>query len=117
MGPRLNRIPSVAVALAAAALLWAGASAADAHPMGNFSISHHATLRAEGGELRVRYRVDLAEIAAAQEMASLDLDGDNAVSDAEREGYLSRLLPQLAAGQSLTVDGQPVKLSAQSSSL
>src|SRR5688500_1656854 len=110
---RRRRWPAAA---AAACLLWAAVPLA-AHPMGNFSVSHHTTLRADGGELRVRYRVDLAEIATAQEMALLDLDGDRKVSDAERDGYLGRVLPDLAVGQKLTVDGRPVALSAESSSL
>ena len=46
-----------------------------AHPMGNFSINHYAHLIVTAGELRVRYRLDLAEIATAQEMPALDADG------------------------------------------
>jgi ABC-type nickel/cobalt efflux system permease component RcnA len=112
-----NRRRAVRPIVAALVWLLGAAGSLPAHPMGNFSVSHHTTLRADGGELRVRYRVDMAEIATAQEMPSLDLDGDRTVSDAERDGYLARLLPDLAKAQTLGVDGRTIALSAESSNL
>jgi len=85
--------------------------------MGNFSINHYANLRVEAGELRVRYRLDLAEIATAQEMPSLDADGDGRVSDAERAAYLAKNVPKLLGGLNVRVDGRHVPLEAVRSDL
>src|SRR4051794_23552170 len=83
--PRPRLIP-------AAALVWLVVAAtvrpAAAHPMGNFSITHYAPLQVEADEVRVRYRLDLAEISAAQEMSAIDTDGDRQVSEAERAAYM-----------------------------
>jgi ABC-type nickel/cobalt efflux system permease component RcnA len=88
-----------------------------AHPMGNFSISHYTALRVAGDGLHVRYRLDLAEIPTFREMAALDKNGDREISVAEREAYLSAKVPELTAGQRLTVNGESVKLAAISSDL
>ncbi|MBI3950527.1 MAG: hypothetical protein HY314_08745, partial [Acidobacteria bacterium] len=88
-----------------------------AHPMGNFSISHYTGLRVERDELRIRYRIDIAEIPTFQEMTSLDTNGDKAISAAEREIYLARKVEELTRGQSLLIDGQPTIMSVVSSDL
>jgi nickel/cobalt transporter (NicO) family protein len=54
----------VAVVLGLAAL---AAPAAGAHPLGNFSINHLVTVRADVGELRLHYVLDQAEIPTFQE--------------------------------------------------
>lgn len=93
---------------ATACALWP--APARAHPMGNFSVSHHTTLRAAPDGLHVRYRIDMAEIATAQEMPSLDVDGNREVSDGERQAYLARVVPELTSFQTLKVGGSAVRL-------
>src|SRR5437879_13461116 len=56
---------SLGPALAAATLLG-GPGPVEAHPMGNFSISHYAGLRVERDAIRVRYLIDMAEIPTFQ---------------------------------------------------
>lgn len=85
--------------------------------MGNFSISHHAAIHVEGPELRIRLRIDLAEIPTQQEKPTLDTDGDGKFSPAEQEAYLAKLAPELTKQQSLTVDGQPVPLTIVASEM
>jgi nickel/cobalt exporter len=46
----------------------AGMGAAQAHPLGNFTINHLARLEPEGGQLRVHYVLDIAEIPTFQIM-------------------------------------------------
>jgi ABC-type nickel/cobalt efflux system permease component RcnA len=88
-----------------------------AHPMGNFSISHYTALRVERGELRIRYRIDIAEIPTFREMSLLDVNGDKSISATEREAYLSRKVEELTRGQTLMINGQPAVMSVVSSDL
>jgi nickel/cobalt transporter (NicO) family protein len=61
----MRRVPAlVALALALAMLAAPGAGA---HPLGNFSINHLVTVRADAGTLRLRYVLDQAEIPTFQE--------------------------------------------------
>ncbi len=59
--------------------------AADAHPMGNFSISHYAGIRVEPGHIEVRYLIDMAEIPTYQEIQ------DNGIVPMEGDPSLARL--------------------------
>lgn len=61
------------VALAAiAALLVAGAGAASAHPLGNFTVNSYLRVEASGGELYLRQVVDMAEIPAFRERSAVE---------------------------------------------
>jgi ABC-type nickel/cobalt efflux system permease component RcnA len=113
---RAHRIGWLALLVAAWAAL-AAAPHARAHPMGNFSVSRYAAIRAEGGELILEYRVDQAEIPTVQEMAQLDADRSGDVSSAEHDAYLARAVAELTAGQSLAVDGRPLALEVSRSAL
>jgi nickel/cobalt exporter len=79
--------------------------------MGNFSINHYASLHVEHGSLVLRYRIDLAEIATAQEYASLDADGNGTISAAERAAYLAAKARQLTNNLELDIDHVAVPLS------
>ena len=83
------------VVLAAAAALLAPA-AAQAHPLGNFTINRFARVEVSGHRLYVRYALDLAEIPAFQARQA-------GVSPA---GYAKRL----AGGLHVTLGGRPVAL-------
>src|SRR5829696_8445735 len=55
----------LAAALAAVALL-VPAAAADAHPLGNFSVNHLAEISVSADRVDVRYLLDVAEIPTFQ---------------------------------------------------
>ncbi|MGC3005239.1 nickel transporter, partial [Streptomyces sp. G35A] len=65
---RLRRFPTAAGAVltAACALALLPATAAHAHPLGNFTVNRYDGLVVAPGELRVRHVEDLAEIPATQ---------------------------------------------------
>ncbi len=85
--------------------------------MGNFSINHYASLHFEQGGLVLRYRLDLAEIATAQEYASLDADGDGTISEAERSAYLAAKAGRLTQNLDVRIDDVPATLSPAASDL
>jgi ABC-type nickel/cobalt efflux system permease component RcnA len=80
------------VALAVLAALAVPAVAA-AHPLGNFTTNHYSRVVASGDRLYVLYVLDLAEIPTFQEKPTA-----------------SKLLPKIARGVSLQVDGHAVSL-------
>ena len=94
---------------------------ASAHPMGNFSINHYARFTAQttaqAHELKLRYVLDFAEIPAADQMATLDANGDNAVSATEKSDYLNAVVPKFVDGLSLQIEGAPADLRASRSDL
>jgi nickel/cobalt exporter len=81
---------------------------ADAHPMGNFSISHYAAIRVEPGEIEVRYLIDMAEIPTYQEIQ------DNGFVPMEDDpglrAYLLKKSELLAGGLTLEVNGKTLHL-------
>ena len=81
-----------------------------AHPMGNFSINHYVGVRADGDQVLIRYRLDLAEIPTAQQMPLLDLNQDGKVSEAESAAYLARQVPSLTSGLRVRIDGSAASL-------
>ena len=93
------------------------APAAVAHPMGNFTISHASSLRAERDRLVLRYRLDIAEIPSVAEMRELDADGDKTVSEAEKAAYLKDEVPKLTRGLHLKIDGEARPLDVTGSDL
>ena len=72
-------------------------TAALAHPLGNFTVNHFASVEASGDSLYVRYVLDLAEIPTFQE-------GERVRAD----GYAAWLARDLE----LRVDGRPATLTA-----
>ena len=95
-------------ALLAICLLWP--QAADAHPLGNFTVNHYSLLCFADGGVRITYILDHAEIPTFQQMKQLDTDGDSQLSTAEANAYLDATLPGLLGNLSLKVGGQPVAL-------
>ncbi len=82
--------------------------AMDAHPMGNFSISHYAGLRVTPGFVELRYIIDIAEIPTYQEMQATGIvpkEGDPTLPP-----YLAQKADLLAAGLTLEINGQPLPL-------
>jgi nickel/cobalt exporter len=102
-----------ALAVASLVVLWP-AAAASAHPLGNFTVNLYSGVHVVPGEIRIDYVVDMAEIPTFQEMASIDADGDGAMSGAELAAWAEGEAPTLVENLTLTVDGRPVSLEVRS---
>jgi len=90
-------------------LAWLGIpQAGSAHPMGNFSISHYSAIRIQGGNVEVRYFIDMAEIPTFQEIQSSGIVAQ--VGDPSLAPYLAQEANILRAGLLLEIDGQQVEL-------
>ena len=85
-------------ALIAVVLLLASATAAHAHPLGNFSVNHLSTVAISADRVEVRYVLDQAEIPTVQERGL------------GRAEVLRRKLGEIRRGLHLTVDGGAVPL-------
>ena len=69
-GPWLTLLvltPVIGAILIALRLFAVLVSSASAHPLGNFTINHYSRLEISPTELRVRFVLDYAELAAYQE--------------------------------------------------
>ena len=69
--------------LAALLLLPVAAPAVLAHPLGNFTINHHAGIRVEPDRILLDVVIDQAEIPTFQAVMDLDEDGDGEFNDHE----------------------------------
>ena len=81
-----------------------------AHPLGQFTVNHFTRIESGADRLRLRYVVDLAELATFQELQKADTDSSGSLSEAESQAYLERVVNEFLSGLSLTADGQPVSL-------
>ncbi|MFG2817591.1 nickel transporter [Streptomyces sp. NPDC048410] len=97
---RLHR--SLAVLAGACAVLLGTAPAADAHPLGNFTVNRYDGLVAAPGQLRVTHVEDLAEIPATQAKPELERLGTGRWAELR--------CAEAARGSELTVDGRRVTL-------
>ncbi|WP_207391734.1 nickel transporter [Streptomyces seoulensis] len=95
---RLRR--PLAVLAGACAVLLGSASAADAHPLGNFTVNRYDGLVAAPGALRVTHVEDLAEIPATQAKPELERLGT--------ARWASSRCAEAARGSEVTVGGRRV---------
>ncbi|HEX2027328.1 MAG TPA: hypothetical protein VHF25_04950 [Nitriliruptorales bacterium] len=102
---RRRRTAAVAGATLVAALWLLAPAEAWAHPLGNFTVNHYAGLTVAADGLAVDYVVDLAEIPAFQERASIDRDGDGQLVPAELVAYRTTRCQRLARGLRVQRDG------------
>ena len=105
--PMLTRRAVRAAAVGAAALcasLLVAPVGSDAHPMGNFSISHYSALTIRPTGVEVRHVLDLAEVPTFQEMQDHGIVPDSAHASAS--AYLARKAAALGAGLVLEVNGR-----------
>ena len=93
-------------------VFWVTFSGALAHPLGQYTVNHYARIEVGRAQVKIRYVVDLAELAAFPEIQTADTDGNGSLSDAESKAYLGRIVPQMVAALQLTTDGQPLALRA-----
>ncbi|HUS16897.1 MAG TPA: high-affinity nickel-transporter [Chloroflexia bacterium] len=107
--PRLARLAFLPLVLAGL-LLGATPRAAGAHPMGNFTINHYSALTIGGGQVRVLYVLDMAEIPTLQELQTVHDGGSATLTAAERDAYVARQSAALLQGLSLTLDGKPLAI-------
>jgi ABC-type nickel/cobalt efflux system permease component RcnA len=87
----------------AAGLVLAGGGAAQAHPLGNFTINLYDGLTVRADRIDVDYVVDMAEIPAFEEQQTIDTNGDGSLDPTETAAYVRDECQQLAAGVTLTV--------------
>ena len=93
----MRRLTTIAAALVMAGALVAP-TAADAHPLGNFSINHLTQVRISGDRIDLRYTLDQAEIPTFQERG---------LSAAQ---VIARKRAELVRGLVVTVDGRRIPL-------
>ena len=91
-----------------AAVLAVTASAAAAHPLGNFTVNHLSRITSAGDTVMLRYVLDMAEIPAFALDRSLDTSGTPARGTliAWADSHAKAIAPQLH----LAVDGRPAVL-------
>lgn len=86
----------------------------EAHPMGNFSISHYAAIRIQSGYVEVRYFIDMAEIPTYQEVQTSGIIAQN--GDPSLAPYLVQEAAALRGGLLLEINGTRVELIATNQS-
>ncbi|MGA4863223.1 nickel transporter [Streptomyces lavendulocolor] len=91
--------------LAGTALALLPAQAAQAHPLGNFTVSQYDGLLVAPGKLTVDHVEDLAEIPASQERGRIDADGDDRLSPAELSAWAAGRCDTAAKDARLVVGG------------
>lgn len=101
----------IGVWIAFVAVLFAVRISGEAHPLGNFTVSHFTRLEIGGERIRLRYVVDMAEVSTFQEIERIDTDGDRSPSPEEKEAYLRRVAAQYAGNLILSIDGARIPLS------
>jgi ABC-type nickel/cobalt efflux system permease component RcnA len=91
--------------------------AAFAHPLGNFTVNHYAGLLVSRDQITIDYVMDMAEIAAFQEIELLDANGNLKPDPDEAAGYPAVRCASLRPSLSLSLNNRPVRLSLASSSV
>ena len=84
------------------------AAVAQAHPMGNFSVSHYSGLTVRPDHIELRYLIDMAEIPTFQEIQDSAIVAEAA--HPTLDGYLARRAEDLKAGLVLELNGQRLTL-------
>jgi ABC-type nickel/cobalt efflux system permease component RcnA len=98
--------PGSTFAVLSFALLWLSANAANAHPLGNFSISQYSGIRIGADSVEVRYIIDMAEIPTFQELQEAGIATSPA--DQNVKSYLAAKVEALRGGLKLIVNGRPL---------
>jgi nickel/cobalt transporter (NicO) family protein len=90
------------------------ASAAEAHPLGNFTVNHYDGLVVTPDAVRDHAVIDTAEIPTQQTRSTIDTDHDGSASPAERTAYADRTCSALASSLRLTVNGRAATFATMS---
>ena len=91
-------------------LLPLAATAVLAHPLGNFTINHHAGIRVEPDRVLLDVVIDQAEIPTFQAVMDLDEDGDGEFSDDELLAAETAGCTSVGEALSLTIGGAAAPL-------
>jgi nickel/cobalt transporter (NicO) family protein len=110
-GRRIGRRLGVSMGLLVSIVLWP--SAASAHPLGNFTVSHYSGIVLVPGELRIGYVSHLAELPTLQLFRDIDRDRDEQASAAELSAWAQAEGSQVVGNLTLEVDGRPVAIQIQ----
>ncbi|MGW8730679.1 nickel/cobalt transporter [Streptomyces sp. NPDC055808] len=109
MNPILRRTAiGTATAALASAVLLSPASAAPAHPLGNFTVNYHTGLTLHTDHVGATVIVDRAEISTLQERSRIDLDHDGNTSLDELRTYSRRACSLLGGQLQADVNGHPL---------
>ena len=100
----------VHLVLAAATITLLFALDCPAHPLGSFTINHYTRIEPGPDRIRLRYVVDMAEIAAFQELQRADANGDGETSEAELREYADSAAARYLQGCSLELNGNRIEL-------
>ena len=105
---------AVAMLLLALGGIGPGTARADtvASLLGNFTINQYCGLKLSRASADVHYVVVFGQLPALRELHLADTNGDGVTSQLERDAYVEKLAPGLAAGLSLEVDGVSAPLRA-----
>ena len=90
---------------------------AAAHPLGNFTINHYIGLTVEAERIDIEYVMDMAEIPAYQELANIDIDGNDVVDLSEAAGYHTARCSALRTDLTLRLNGRKTVLNVATSNL
>jgi len=82
--------------------------AIDAHPMGNFSISHYAGIHVGSGFIELHYIIDMAEIPTYQEMQNTGITAEE--EDPRLGAYLAEKAHAFTDRLYLELNGRPLPL-------
>src|SRR5262249_42479032 len=103
-GPAMGKTFGALLALA----FLVAAPVAEAHPMGNFSISRYSGLTVEPESIELRYLVDMAEIPTFQEIQESGIVAE--AGHPGLDGYLAQKAEALKAGLALELNGRRLVL-------
>ncbi|MBV9545188.1 MAG: hypothetical protein JOY61_12530, partial [Chloroflexi bacterium] len=98
-------------------LLAAAPLTASAHPLGNFTVNRYSRVEVDRYGPHIKYVLDLAEVPSVQDTQAADLNHDGTVSDEEWQTYTAQRVEDVRRNLELTIDGAPVALSAENSSI
>jgi ABC-type nickel/cobalt efflux system permease component RcnA len=92
-------------------------SAAQAHPLGNFTVNRYSRLEVGAAGVRIYYVIDMAEIPTFQEKDLIDTNHDNQISADEQQNYLNHKIKEIQGNLSLTLAGVATPLKLEQSQL
>ena len=113
----MRKIRRVVVVLLTLLASLSAVPVAFAHPLGNFTINHYAGLRVSRDKIAVDFVLDMAEIPAFQEIAIFDANRNGQPDSQESAGYHPAKCEEIQSELDLTLDGKPVALRLDSSSI
>ena len=114
------RRPLIRALVAAAVVgitLLAGVPAAQAHPIGNFTLNLYSGIQVLPEQVRIDYVMEMAEISTQEQKPGMDLDSDGEITAEERDSWADRAATQIGTNLILVANGQPVTLQLVDSSL